>query len=203
MAQGGKAVTSRPILFSGAMVQAILAGKKTQTRRTLAPRIAELDPLLWTPKRPGAWTASDPNDQQEQEVYSPYGEPGDQLWIKETFQSTGDYSAIYRADYAFAPTAEKENGVVWTPSIHMPRWASRITLEVTDVACERLQAMTEADAAAEGVDPARLDALGTAKVFSTLTPRTLFQAVWDTMAKEGSRWADNPWVWRVEFKVLK
>lgn len=120
----------RPILFSGEMVRAILDGRKTQTRRIVKPQFEEKpsDNLMW---------------------HCPYGKPGDRLWVRETFkehQGRSDF-AYYRADSSAYDFTKKEKhqfedneGIsFWRPSIHMPRWASRITLEITNVRVERMQ----------------------------------------------------------------
>jgi len=131
----------RPILFSGPMIRAILAGRKTQTRRvaklTGAGRVKEAGSHR-------NWHLADPDAVKA----CPYGTPGDRLWVRETFCDTGCQRAVYRADTA----VENWKYRIWRPSIYMPRWASRITLEITDVRLERLQDISEADAAAEGVE---------------------------------------------------
>jgi hypothetical protein len=120
--------TERPILFSAPMVRAILAGKKTETRRAVKP---QPDGLFIPWKR-----------------FCPYGEIGDHLWVRETFCRTGAGVTIYRAD-------SKTDQPYWTllkwkPSIFMPRWASRITLGIVDIKVERLQRITRAGIEVEG-----------------------------------------------------
>lgn len=188
----------RPILFSGAMVRAILGGSKTQTRR-----IVKL----------GMDSCGDPIHATDPRLPCPYGQPGDRLWVRETFgifDSEG-------TEFAGIPK-EKPRGfhVVWAadcpapvtetfrfrPSIHMPRWASRITLEVTAVRVERLQEISEEDAKAEGVtiqDDARITSLAIA---GEAGPAQLeYFALWQSINGPGS-WAANPFVWVVEFRRL-
>ncbi|WP_186191104.1 hypothetical protein [Burkholderia gladioli] len=135
----------RPILFSAPMVRAILDGRKSQTRR-IAKEFAGRDDL-------DAILRRFPNQKG-----CPYGEPGDRLWIRETWAQPAPLDpgqTVYRADYPACVPADFENippaeSISWKPSIHMPRSASRITLEITGVRVERLQGISEADAVAEG-----------------------------------------------------
>lgn len=170
-------VRERPILFSGPMVRAILEGRKTQTRRVLknpddgvSTTIEDGSPLycddggFWHP-RP-----------------CPYGQPGDRLWVREAHQLSPD-GPIYRATAREHGTYEPGGAGPWRPSIHMPRWASRITLEITDVRVERVQEITEDDAIAEGVEVDMLcDLLGLA---SQRAP-TLVQQCWISGANDES-----------------
>lgn len=204
-------MTERPILFSAPMVRALLAGTKTQTRRVAKhPLLQTLSCILHCG---GGWWG---DDEGEVQVRCPYGEPGDRLWVRETFQSfTDDGQIIYRADPASfdAMNELKLDGCIearWRPAIQMPRWASRILLEVTAVRVERLQDISEADAIAEGtysyaarlaenpaVTAANIKALigkyGEGKV------RCLYAALWESINGDGS-WNTNPWVWVIEFK---
>jgi len=176
-----------PILFSGEMVRAILDGRKTQTRRVVKLPVSEIGKMV---KYRGDWVL--PCE------WSPYGKSGDRLWVRETWWQWGgtEKRISYRADTlpSFAP-----NGG-FRPSIFMPRWASRITLEVVDVRVERLQDISEDDAKAEGVM-----ASGGWNADDTeycVGYRTAFSRLWDSInAKRGYSWATNPWVWAVEFKV--
>lgn len=177
----GAGVKNRPILFSGAMVRALLAGTKTQTRR-----VCKLDVRAGMP---------------EPELASllrccPYGQPGDRLWVRETWATHPDYGgrhAIYRTDRGCEHDAER-----WTPSIHMPRWASRITLEVTGVRVERLQNIGEGDAKAEGVQMPD----GTPTPPEWWSYRREFAHLWEQINGPGS-WDANPWAWVVEFKRIE
>lgn len=168
-----------PILFSAPMVRAILDGSKTQTRRVAKEfdGLRDLDKIL----------ARFPNQNGCR-----YGQPGDRLWVRETWAEHPDYPdarrAIYRADAGSEYDAER-----WRPSIHMPRWACRIELEVTGVRVERLQSISEADARAEGVEG---DSHPGAFVG---TCRGNFARLWESINGAGS-WDANPWVWVVEFR---
>ncbi len=194
----------RPILFSAPMVRALLAGTKTQTRRVVKPqpefdgpeRLHHAEVALW---REAMLT-----------LRCPYGQPGDRLWVRETWQAVnGDDRARHIVthprpnrgwiEYAATPRLD-EPAYKWRPSIHMPRWASRITLEVTSVRVERLQDISEADALAEGVN-VHPDHHGKPRT-SIYSPVQAYADLWDQINGAGS-WAANPWVWAVSFKVVK
>jgi len=212
----------RPILFSAPMVRAILDGRKTQTRRPVVlPRAmasigGNLDKahpdLLWgvTPglKVPCA-------DDTTQRLRNPWlwpSEDGVRLWVRETWAphfiwegapprdipNDGQSCFFYRADGAISGgCSESQRAKTWRPSIHMPRWASRITLEVTDVRVERLQAVTEEDARAEGVEDYGIGNLRVALAMGF--DRYHFATLWDSAYGDGA-WLRNPWVWVVSFK---
>ncbi|PUE09033.1 hypothetical protein B9Z51_08875 [Limnohabitans sp. T6-5] len=221
----------RPILFSGPMVRALLCGTKTETRRVVKPQ-PYIDPhgnFCWNGWNYGQdfsgphiqAIASPLPSSRTGRVLCPYGKPGDRLWVRETFADLRGTGIEHRPDpsgplkrFAFAADhppgsngdeARKEFGVKWKPSIHMPRAASRITLEITGVRVERLIDISEADAKAEGVTrtPYPDHFLGPG-----LTPqeshvhRNLFAGLWKSINGADS-WAANPWVWVVEFKRLE
>lgn len=192
----------RPILFSGQMVRAILDGRKTQTRR-----------VIKKPEWYGCPTGDCPHGAQQQcdeamndpSVLSecPYGVPGDRMWVRETLYLDEDRGWQY-ADTSPLQCPHERLGEMehWLNnrrakqracvSIHMPRWASRITLEVVSVRVERLQEISEADAKAEGVT-----------VYDGgVCYRDGYAALWDQINGPGS-WSANPWVWVVEFKRLE
>ena len=199
----------RPILFSAPMVRALLAGTKTQTRRifkpermtwdangrytTYAMRGGELSITGSGPFKPSSWLH-----------YCPYGQPGDRLWVRETHGYGGD---AYVPDIHFRAT-DPDAPVLgrWHPSIHMRRIDSRITLEITEVRVERLQDITIEDAKAEGAwgpDDSIVDKVAKhfgIDVFSA-NPCKAFQMLWEQINGQGS-WAENPWVWVVDFKGL-
>lgn len=197
----------RPIIFSGPMVQAVLAGRKTQTRRVVkgAP-LWDTAPVEFS-NSPGWWTDREDHDSRR----CPYGKPGDRLWVRETFAAPWgkDYelpggvpAVFYRAD----GEPFNDDGR-WTPSIHMPRWASRITLELTGVRVERLQDISEKDAKAEGIEepsPAHgawCDPnLGREGHWSY---RLTFSLLWDSINGKRAPWASNCWVWVLQFRVVK
>jgi hypothetical protein len=230
------AVRERPILFSANMVRAILAGRKSQTRRVILPQPVGApgknfchepsDPFL---SDDGVWrfmcgeVSYDHND-----VRCPFGQPGDRLWVRETFglgqsihHSRG--GTIYRADVGEpgilhghqmdAYGREFKGERRWRPSIHMPRWASRITLEIRDVRVERVQEIAEADAIAEGLKPLAghrttvQDRDGSplgAHENADYPARERFHDFWDSLnAKRGYGWDSNPWVWVVDFSRVE
>lgn len=208
----------RPILFSGPMIRAILEGRKTVTRRLVRwPRTSKVVQkgeftVLEFPK--GGWTDC------------PYGNVGDRLWVRETFCAHVDYPdaltmpeyegghnperLLYRADegrglvqhYGIAWA-----GLKWKPAIFMPRWASRLTLEVVQVGVERLHDITGAEIVREGVVLRGHNDLNLGRCpISAFDERmypdlvSLWRAGWDKINGKRAPWATNPWVWRVEFK---
>ena len=178
------------------MVRAILAGNKTQTRRVVKPQ-----PEQWTtPDGCGTsaiWPAVNYNGRVAA-MRCPYGQPGDRLWVRE---STAE-DCIGSASFARYTADGFTSRIAWwysrkaCPSIHMPRWASRILLEITSVRVERLHEISEADAKAEGVTlPKR-----TCTMYDGIW-RDEYHALWESI--NGPRtWAANPWVWVIEFKVV-
>lgn len=209
----------RPILFSGPMVRAILEGRKTQTRRA-AKEFAGRDDL-------DAILGRFPNQRG-----CPHGEPGDRLWVREAFRLTSDFDgdsptrvgercldAGYRAPWApvryEVDGAERDWRWVGTPpghevtagraraSMHMPRWASRITLEITGVRAERLQSISESDARAEGVTIEDHHMRGYCGGAFRPPSIRAFHDLWDSLnAARGHGWDANPWVWVIEFRRI-
>ena len=191
----------RPIIFSAPMVRALLAGTKTQTRRifkpdrmtwdangrytTYAMRGGELSTTGSGPFKPSSWLH-----------YCPYGQPGDRLWVRESFArvptACGSEDIVFAADYQDG--SDRAAGVRYTPSIHMPRAVSRITLEITGVRVERLQDISRGDAMAEGC-PFPNMAQGP-------DPRDWYAELWGAINGPDS-WAENPWAWVVEFKAIE
>lgn len=174
----------RPILFSAPMVSAILASTKTQTRRAVKGWALEwLQPGMFTPE----YVALPDNRA------CPYGQPGDRLWVREAFGvDDEDGSILYWADPDTAQAAQHAKACEdrfprCRPSIHMPRTACRITLEITSVRVERLHDISEADALAEG-PAAHCDG-----------PWHAYRSLW-TLINGPASWDANPWVWVVEFK---
>lgn len=208
-------VRERPILFSGPMVRAILAGTKTQTRRVVKDATGAFwDHAAWTPhvERDGIhWRTNDAHRFLMHHHRPPYGFRGDRLWVRETwapFSHPELFTCVkFAADKAvMKPTMwTNEQGAwceaheeddVWRPSIHMPRWASRLTLEVVAVRVERLQDISESDARAEGYPGTEVNGR-----HIPWSPRGWFTALWDSLkAARGFGWAANPWVWVVEFR---
>lgn len=191
-------MTERPILMSAPMVRALLAGTKTQTRRMVTvPWRGNWRAYPYSP----AWEDEDGKllccDEYgdyypAEECLTAYGKVGDRLWVRETWR--GGFDTIssgmhYRAD------EDECAGGPWKPSIFMPRSASRITLELTGRRIERLQAISAADAIAEGCYHAP---------WSCPTATLAYRDLWDGIngKKDGCSWADNPWVWVLTFKVV-
>jgi len=185
-------VKERPILFSGPMVRAILDGSKTQTRR-----VAKLTPSAAV-KEPGGhrrWHPADP----EAVAACPYGIPGDHLWVRETWAPhPDDLGALYQA--TDPGWDDNDSGLLWKHSIHMPRWASRITLEITGVRVQRVQEISVADAMAEG-PPCCCNIEREHHRDCSWTDKEHFRQLWDSInAKRGYGWDVNPWVWALTFK---
>lgn len=231
----------RPILFSGPMVQAILEGRKTQTRRVVklsdpTQTYAQFDDDGWPMSEDiyGDWHRDD----------CPYGVVGDRLWVRETWKyddwtEEGEPYIRYAADNAtqlmtpsddwadrvmsiWAELSAPENYNIdqrardrkWRPSIFLPRWASRITLEVVSVRVERVQDISEEDAIAEGVETAMPATAGAVLPSNDMlrtngygvvmqSAKAEYAKLWDTInAKRGYGWDANPWVWVIEFKQV-
>lgn len=198
----------RPILFNGDMVRAVLSGQKTQTRRVIKGR---------------------PIKTQKHALFCPYGHPGDRLWVRETWyyemhmhdMTAGEpnlpgglysHRCIYCADQPDYPVDIGVGGDGWCPPCRMPRWFSRITLEITDVHVERVQDITNDEAIAEGAYEVRKVGDDIAHATWTMdgldwrydTPREAFAATWGSLyAADGLGWDVNPWVWVVTFKRME
>lgn len=213
----------RPILFSGPMVKALLSGAKTQTRRIVrdmaeVPAIGSAPAAPYWPgvlskKIPGKISAVPP---AEFVARCPYGVPGDRLWVRETWglhihgdftcwnrdsikgRTADDLLCSWQVAYAADATSVYD---YWRPSILMPRWASRLTLEVVSVRVERLQDISEADAQAEGVTLSTAHSPDGSPAHYE-THRERFARLWDSINGDRALWASNPWVWVVEFKRL-
>lgn len=194
----------RPILFSAPMVRAILDGQKTQTRRVV--RLNDSGRVKALRKQ---WHPEDRNAV----IACPFGQPGDRLWVRETWQHAnsphGPYdpgsTCYYRADYWDDPhgmDGEKSpegKYRTWIPSIHMPRAASRITLEVVRIRVERLHAINYVDCIAEGAPGGHGSIPGYPYA---ATPDEHYRHIWESINGRGS-WDKNPWVWVVEFKRIE
>jgi hypothetical protein len=212
-------MSERPILFSGLMVRAILEGRKTMTRRVVkVPRWALAGQMECDGCEPN-WPMAEDCYGDSQKIKCPYGVPGDKLWVRETWAVAKPWDYVKPKDLAkendeysrLAVDYKAEKQRMWgntgtcgktRPSIYMPRWASRITLEVTAVRVERLKEISEEDAEAEGVNLAAHKAtLGMSS--SAGNNRGAFVALWDSInAERGFGWDVNPWVWVVEFKRI-
>lgn len=224
-----RTMKEHPILFSTTMVQAILGGRKTQTRRIVKPQpdFAQDKPHCFTE----FMQAMSPP--KSEEINCPYGQPGDRLWVRETFAYTINdhepYDTIsYKADNfhrdvnrpGFEFTGEDmcgwlvsicQNGwhdadlsecLKWKPSIHMPKSAARIWLEITEVKVERLQDISKEDAKAEGIKYKGITCYDyMTGLYDLFDPRSSFTSLWYKINGPES-WHTNPWVWVVKFKVL-
>jgi len=216
-------VRERGILFSGPMVRAILAGRKTQTRRAMRTShvgyhsFARWDgepfrrAMMRCLNDPGIATGN-PSLRSVFCENNRYGVPGDRLWVRETWAAGGLASPDDRTPaYAVDADPDVRRLIRWRPAILMPRWASRITLEITNVRVERAQAISAADVAAEGIDTAAVQTLyrdATPKqrrelgtTLATGAPSLNWRAAW-TLINGRASWDANPWVWVVEFKVV-
>ncbi len=201
----------RPILFSGPMVKALIDGSKTQTRRIIKPgRWLDLVEQVMEINGKWVWTTL------EYDLTTPYGQPGDRLWVRETWVDTRragfDKPFHYRADLREPSEANDLRiayGFKFKPSIHMPRIASRLTLEIVSVRVERLQDISEEDAFAEGIDTEG-EAYNEAEHYTIAAGRIgkdpipsvyAYRALWESINGPGS-WEKNPFVWCVEFKRI-
>ncbi|HBR1596251.1 TPA: morphogenetic protein [Klebsiella quasipneumoniae subsp. quasipneumoniae] len=208
-------MTERGMIFNGEMVRALLDGRKTQTRRIMAPQPADdIERCIFPNPEAIGWKSSLRHKHGSTTAhFCHYGKPGDRIWVRETFQGPlFDYDlmdsyckdptpfekpefCVYKADGVPAPEfydADDELHCCWRPSIHMPRWASRILLEITDVRVERLRSMSQDDARAEGVIAAS----------GPMEAGLAFRELWDSIYGEES-WKANPWVWVIEFKRVE
>ena len=200
----------RPILFSTSMVRAILEGRKTQTRR-----VVKLQPLHDVSKTEmfvsgNTWASrSEINNDGGYHVWRtncPYGKPGDVLWVRETWQPSESGAYVhFKADWS-----DEDAGKGWKPSIHMPKDAARIWLEIVNVRVERLQDISEQDAIAEGIHQTwigdkRSDCAWKNYIDNgrgSLQPEQSFFSLWESINGKESLEA-NPWVWVVEFKQIQ
>ncbi|HDL7089584.1 TPA: hypothetical protein PXM39_001020 [Yersinia enterocolitica] len=213
-------MNEKPILFNAEMVNAILSGRKTQTRRIMkvqpsehfhpqdikgamdftahwyTPGVIDKDGYL-QPARKDVFGVAD-----EDEGYTcPLGAIGDQLWVREAFatglctKSTLAYRATHRPEDLEEGWFEK---IKWTPSIHMPRWASRINLLITGVRVERLRDICEQDAMAEGCAYGK----GNGEIDLAVRPENHFPTLWASIYGAES-WQANPWVWVIEFERME
>lgn len=209
----------RPILFSGPMIRALLAGTKTQTRRIYKPRYEEPYEYVQDGRPYRDY------DGEVSPVVCPYGALGDRLWVRESayiappyftndaiVNNKKDESGLPRVvDYAATMDAEavrcaKDYGVKLRPGIHMPRWASRLLLEIKSVRFERLQDISEEDAIEEGMQrlPAPVSVLDPyIYVPASARPRNQFAALWDSINGKKAPWSSNPWVWVIGFERIK
>lgn len=199
----------RPILFSTDMVQALLAGRKTQTRRTNSLSFVNESPETWTcekvEKEPAFFFFNKEEEDYMVEIKCPYGKPGDLLWVRENFCFADSFENGKEVrTYSYQATPLTKLKVKWKPSIHMPKKAARIWLKVTNVRVERLHDISKRDSLAEGVfeiekDEAYTDYMKQAGAYSG--PIGSFLSLWESINGLDSVLA-NPWVWVIDFKVV-
>ena len=189
----------RPILFSTENVKAILDDRKTQTRRVIKPQPPVSVNILPNALK-GEWWWYEHQGRRPQ-IKCPYGQVGDRLWVRETIYCDWGGEWRYKAGDAPVKGGDFDKGEYFDgddmsprPSIFMPRWASRITLEITDTRVERLQEITEEDVLEEGSIKGLPVATGYANNFKWL---------WNSLnAKRGYGWDFNPWVWVISFRRI-
>ena len=221
----------RGMIFNGEMVRAILDGRKTQTRRPIKwkqTRFTEIGEREDGSKWPWSEDAEHACDFWHP---CPFGAVGDRIWVRETWQAIHDYCdenghvderryarsiPRHRGNYwhpvyeeAWGNESREDREFPWRPSIHMPRWASRILLEITDVRVERLNAISEEDAEAEGIDMEALydsqdcyDCIADHNMTGRPTVTGAFKYLWESIYGEEG-WLANPWVWVIEFKRVE
>lgn len=218
----------RPIIFSGPMVQAILDGKKTQTRRIVGDDLCEEfeEPDFGIAREEGhsgpglyVWESEYPEEGSRLIRGNRYGIPGDRLWVRETWGvdciGALPIRQIDALRFRATDTRQSTPDLGWRPSIHMPRWASRITLEITGLRVEPLQLImkSKTDARAEGIRAFSKDNVlekfcwtkeGDRRPWAHMSrdPRDAFIDLWQSINGAGS-WAANPWVWVIEFKRIE
>ncbi|HBR3311751.1 TPA: hypothetical protein L9S24_002313 [Klebsiella pneumoniae] len=200
-------ITERGIIFNAEMVRALLDGRKTQTRRPIKwkqTRLTEICEREDGSKWPWSEDAEHACDFWHP---CPFGTVGDRIWVREAFlvhsRATDVATLVYKASERNSWTEQTRRVPVavcnkpatpekWTPSLHMPRWASRILLEITGVRVERLRSMSQDDARAEGVIAAS----------GPMEASLAFRELWDSIYGEES-WKANPWDWVIEFKRVE
>ncbi|MDV1214346.1 hypothetical protein VC596_09040 [Citrobacter freundii] len=226
-------ITERGMIFNAEMVRAILDGRKTQTRRVVKfkPREPGFN-LNFSGLKLGHYRTGDASsgyvlasrgamgcwNDKTFPAHCPYGQPGDRIWVRETFRvhsrATDLATLVYKASERQSWTEQTHRVPVsvcnkpaviekWTPSIHMPRWASRILLDITDVRVERLNSISQADSIAEGAPPSHpsIDVVSRQFGYPDFS-RSWFGQTWQSIYGDDS-WQANPWVWVIEFKRIE
>lgn len=222
----------RGMIFNGEMVLAILDGRKTQTRRIVKPQpeLTKGSGFSWKGAVFGAGSDDRETNRNFAHVKCPHGKPGDRIWVRETWQAINDsvdeYGHVEERTYApsipkekntywhtvyqehFGSESREDRGFPWRPAIHMPRWASRILLEITDVHVERLHSISDRDALAEGLF--QLPASGRYCLqpgmqyfgMASHNAKEVYSWLWESIYGEES-WQANPWVWVIKFKRIE
>ena len=228
-----------PILFSGPMVRATLEGRKTMTRRVVKPQPKYAEhPFQVSGDQSMNWYQSNPDYPRHGNMMSytwkcPYGQPGDRLWVRETWTTKDeiwddDKAEAFMVNAAVDPSmliyrADGEVKRRWRPSIFMPRWASRINLEVVNVRVERLLEITTRDIIREGYPVPKMPEISESEkeiirnccaadlaiathpatqLLSITPPKEWFCNLWESINGPGS-WEANPWVWVIEFRKIQ
>lgn len=212
--QTKQTVVERPILFKGPMVRKILADEKTNTRRIMNPQPVPdpnfLGGIVWKTKK--YETSIESINLGHFPEVCPFGAPGQKLWVRESFVigakgwnpgPDAKPALWYRADNNENLLWTHENGetnfeIPWKPSIHMPRWASRLALEIVNVRVERLQDISEEDAKSEGVTIAP----GDIQSPDSRSYRGAFAFLWNQINSERGSWSDNPYTWVISFRRI-
>lgn len=218
----------RPIMFSPESVVGILAECKTQTRRVMVqPDSYSLGYIMSYDKKYAIQCGPDYPDDESDHRYCPHGVPGDRLWVREPWAYFGGdedlyqknttavaYKATWAADQCEWPPFARHIGYIpggrWRHAMFMPRWASRITMEITDIRVERVQEISEADAICEGCradeDPYWRPTYSDPDSGGNPSARRSYEYLWDTINGKRNRgeyaWVKNPWVWVIDFRRL-
>ncbi|EIW9592270.1 hypothetical protein E5D08_18400 [Klebsiella pneumoniae] len=213
----------RGMIFNGEMVRAILDGRKTQTRRIMAPQPADdIERGIFPNPEAIGWKSSLRHKHGSTTAhFCPYGKPGDRIWVREAFRvhsrATDVATLVYKASERNSWTEQTRRVPVavcnkpatpekWTPSLHMPRWASRILLEITDVRVERLNAISEEDARAEGIIDGGCLNCGEPEPCGCANPdpdaTDAFAYLWQSIYGQ-ENWNANPWVWAISFERIE
>lgn len=208
----------RPIIFSSKMVKAILEGRKSMTRRILKLQ-PTIKPEISMNTKYGIiaiWPGESEFDYYD--CHCPYGQPGDRLWVRETWRIIAKPNAYEDAIYGIQYKADGivafpdiplfyhfkclEDNHTWHPSIFMLRWASRITLKITNIRVERLQEITDEDCVFEGIshDTTIITVHEFEELNTMTTTRFAFKYLWNSIYKKNQPWESNPWVWVIEFE---
>ena len=216
----------RGMIFNGEMVRALLDGRKTQTRRPVNPQpeLTAGSGFSWKGWVYGSGSSDRETNKNFAHVTCPYGKPGDRIWVRETWQaihdSVDEFGHVEERTYApsipkekdrywhavyaehFGVESREDRGFPWRPAIHMPRWASRILLDITDVRVERVQSISQADAIAEGAPPSHpsIDSVSRDYGYPDFS-RSWYGQTWQSIYGE-ENWQANPWVWVIEFKKI-
>lgn len=184
----------KPILFNSEMINAILDGRKSQTRRIIKPQ-----PL--NPKWSGSeWIETGCDDTKHFVLKCSY-KVGMRLWVRETFITGTHIGHAPWVRYRATDEADIPKGAKWSPSIFMPRWASRISLEIVDMRVERIQDISEDDAWDEGINEKEANKRPYINKYGVGCATAVFSNLWESInGKRGYGWAENPWVWAISFK---